>query len=87
MNKLLRVSDRHQITLPPSVMKDAGIAPGSYLEVRAGEGKIVLQPKKLADDGLSGAEWSKIDKLVKRQVRSKRYTEYAGPKEARKHLA
>jgi AbrB family looped-hinge helix DNA binding protein len=86
MNKLLRVSDRHQITLPPSVMKDAGIAPGSYLEVSAGDGKIVLHPKKLTDDGLSNLEWSKVDKLVKRQVRSKHFSEYQSPKDAKKHL-
>ena len=86
MRKLLRVSDRHQITLPPAVLKDAGVGEGSYLEIRVREGKIVLEPTELSEKPLSAQDWEKLDQLVKKQVRNRQYSEYSSPKEAKKHL-
>jgi len=86
MPKLLRVSQRHQITLPPSVMREAGLTEGSYVAVEARGGKIILEPKAVNEAGFSGEDWEAIDKLVARQVRSRRYVEYADAKAAKKHL-
>lgn len=86
MRKLLRVSQRHQITLPSSVLRDAGIAGGSYLEIQVRDGNIVLEPKELAGKSLSGEEWDKLDRLVKKQISRRQYSEYADPQEAKKHL-
>jgi AbrB family looped-hinge helix DNA binding protein len=86
MARLLRVSDRHQITLPSMVLKDAGIAEGAYLSVVAKDGKIILEPKRLEDDPLAGDDLELLDKLVKRELKSGRSTQYSSPKAARKHL-
>lgn len=86
MRKLLRVSDRHQITLPPSAMKDAGLREGSYVAVRAEKGKIVLEPVSVKAAEWMREDWDKLDDLVASQVRSRRFTDYPSPKEAKKHL-
>ena len=86
MPKLLRVSDRHQITIPPSVMRDAGLTEGSYVAIEARGGKIILEPKALSETELGREDWDKIDRLVEKQLRSKSYSDYADPKEAKKHF-
>ena len=86
MKKLLRVSERHQITLPPSVMRDAGLTEGSYVAVEARDGKIILEPKPLSEKTLAREDWDKIDGLVKKQLRLHAYSEYSSPREAKKHL-
>ena len=85
MPKLLRVSDRHQITIPPSVLRDAGLTSGSYVAIEARGGKIVLEPRKV-EEGLAPEDWVKLDHLVGKQVRGRRYTEYPDAKRAKEHL-
>ncbi len=88
MAKLLRVSDRHQITLPPMILKEAGIAQGAYLSVEAKNGKIVLEPK-VVDDGpltLTDVEWAKLDEAVSREIKAGRYKEFKSAKAANKYL-
>lgn len=86
MAKLRRISDRNQITLPPSVLRDAGVGPGELFSIEARDGVIILEPKRLADDALAPEDWSALDKLVRRQTKAKDFTEYSSPFEARKHL-
>ena len=86
MPKLLRVSYRHQITIPPSIMKDAGLSEGSYVAIEAHGGKIILEPKEVAEKDFSQEDWNRLDKLVHSQTRSGQYKEYPSPKEAKKHF-
>ena len=86
MPRLLRVSDRHQITLPPMVLREAGIAEGAYLSVEAKDGRIILEPKRLEDQELGEKDIELLDRLVKRERKAGRSTEYPNPKAARKHL-
>lgn len=86
MARLLRVSDRHQITLPPMVLRDLGIAEGAYLSVETKDGKIILVPKRLEDEPLAEKDVELLDKLVKRERKAGRCTEYPNPGAARKHL-
>ncbi len=86
MPKLRRISDRNQITLPPSVLRDAGVGPGELFSIEARDGKIILEPKRLADDALAPEDWSSLDKLVRRQVKAREFAEYPGPLAARKHF-
>lgn len=86
MAKLRRISDRNQITLPPSVLRDAGVGPGELFSIEARDGMIILEPKRLADDTLAPEDWAALDKLVRRQTKAKEFTEYSSPFEARKHL-
>lgn len=86
MARLLRVSDRHQITLPPMVLRDVGISEGAYLSVEAKNGKIILVPKRLEEGELAEKDVELLDKLVKRERKAGRLTEYPNPKAARGHL-
>lgn len=86
MSKLLRVSDRHQITIPPAAMRDAGLTEGSYLSVRAEKGKLILEPVAVERDGWAAGDWDKLDALVASQKRAGKFREYSSPKEAKKHL-
>ena len=86
MAKLRRINDRNQITLPPSVLRDAAAGPGALFSIEARDGKIILEPKRLADDALAPEDWSALDKLVRRQVRAREFAEYSGPLAARRHL-
>lgn len=86
MARLLRVSERHQITLPPMVLRDIGIAEGAYLSVEAKDGKIILVPKRLEDEPIAEKDVELLDKLVRRERKAGRFTEYPNPKAARKHL-
>ena len=86
MARLLRVSDRHQITLPPMVLRDSGISAGAYLSVEAKNGKIILEPKRLEDNELAEPDIELLDQLVKRELKAGRFTQYPNPKAARKHL-
>ena len=86
MPKLRRLNDRNQITLPPSVLREAGVGHGALFSIDARDGKIILVPKKVVDDDYTQAELDALDRLVKRQLKAGAYTEYASPKEALKHL-
>ncbi|MBI3552728.1 MAG: AbrB/MazE/SpoVT family DNA-binding domain-containing protein [Elusimicrobia bacterium] len=86
MGKLLRVSDRHQITIPPSVLRDAGLTEGSYVAIEARGGKIILEPRDLSGKEFSAEDWDKMDGLVAKQVRGKKYSEYPDPRRAKEHL-
>lgn len=86
MPKLLRVSDRHQITIPPDVMRDAGLTEGSYVAIQARGGKIILEPKEVAEPEFSDEDFKKLDALVRKETRAGHYTEYASPEEAKKHF-
>ena len=86
MAKLLRVSDRHQVTLPADVLREAGVTEGSYVAVEARGGKIILEPKVMGEGSLSEHAWDALDRLVNKQVKAGRFTEYENPKEAKEHL-
>jgi AbrB family looped-hinge helix DNA binding protein len=46
---LVKVKDRYQVTLPPSIRTEAGLAVGDLLEARVEGKKITLTPKAVAD--------------------------------------
>jgi hypothetical protein len=88
MNYLRRISDRNQLTIPPSVLKAVGAdEPHALFTVEAQNGRIVLEPKKISTQDLSAEDWDKLDRLVKKQTSGKHYTQYDGPQKAKKHLA
>ncbi len=87
MAALRKINERNQITLPPDVLREAGLAQGELVAIMACDGKIILEPKRLAeDDALSAKDWLALDRLVKRQVKANQFTEYANPRLARAHL-
>ena len=87
MTRLRKINERNQITLPPDVLRDAGLTQGELVAIEARDGKIILEPKRLAeDDQLSARDWSALDRLVRRQVKAGLFTEYATPRQAREHL-
>ena len=82
---LRQISRKHQITLPPEVLKDAGVKPGDYLEIICEEGKIILIPKTVEDKFLTDKEWNRLNELVEKQRRQGEYTRYTDSEEAKKH--
>ena len=86
MPRLLRVSDRHQITLPPMVLRDVGISQGAYLSVVAKNGKIILEPQRLEDKESSEKDVELLDRLVKRELKAGPFTHSPRPKAPRKPL-
>lgn len=86
MKKLLKVSERHQITLPGHALRDAGVPEGGYLAVRAEKGRIILEPVSVSTDKLGAEDWDALDRLVASQTRQGRYTEYKDARSAKKHL-
>lgn len=43
-SKVVRVSSKYQIAIPPSVRETAGIRPGAEFEVLVGDSQLVLVP-------------------------------------------
>lgn len=86
MSRLRSLNDRHQITLPPSVLREAGVGEGTYFAIHAEAGRIVLEPREVSDKGLAEEDWALLDRLVRRQIKSGQLTRYASAKNARKHL-
>jgi AbrB family looped-hinge helix DNA binding protein len=50
---LVTVKTKHQITLPASIRKQAGIEVGDILEVTIEKGKITLNPKNVIDQAIA----------------------------------
>ena len=86
MASLRRINERNQVTLPPGILRDAGMEQGALVAIEARDGKIILEQKRLAGEEFSAEDWGAMDKLVRRQVKAGSFTEYPSPLEARKHL-
>lgn len=82
---LRHINKRNQITIPPEVLKTAGVHPGDYLEVTSKDGVIILIPKDIEDKSLTNKEWDKLEEKVKTQQEKKEYTSYTDIEEAKKH--
>jgi AbrB family looped-hinge helix DNA binding protein len=50
-----RLSAKHQVTIPVSVLDEVGMAPGDEVVISAGDGEIVIRPGEAAFDGAFGA--------------------------------
>jgi bifunctional DNA-binding transcriptional regulator/antitoxin component of YhaV-PrlF toxin-antitoxin module len=51
-----RLSSKHQATIPVDALREAGVAPGDELRVRAdGPGRIVLERERGSIDDLAGS--------------------------------
>lgn len=86
MPYLRRISDRRQVTIPPSLLDKAGIQEGALVSIEAEEGRIILEPKAVAGPDLGAEDWDALDHLVRRQVVSKEYDEFPDAAGAKKHL-
>ena len=86
MSYLRRISDRHQVTIPPSLLAEAGIPEGAMVSIVAENGRIVLEPREIAEKDLSKEDWDELERLFKKQEDSGRYTDYLDPESAKKHF-
>jgi len=85
MRNIRQINDRNQITLPVSILRSVGLKHGDYIEVKARGSELVLKHKKV-EDVFSDEDWDALDKLVRRQVKAREYTEYSSVSRARAHL-
>lgn len=83
---LRRLNERRQITIPASLIRDAGLPEGGLYSVQVEEGRIVLEPKELKDRELEKEDWKALEALVAEQVRKGHFTEYPSPRAAKRHL-
>ncbi|MFA5138655.1 MAG: AbrB/MazE/SpoVT family DNA-binding domain-containing protein [Elusimicrobiota bacterium] len=86
MPYLRRISERHQITIPPNLLAEAGIPEGALVSIVAEGGRIILEPKQLADPELEKEDWAALDSLVAEQKTSGAYAEFSDPASAKKHF-
>jgi len=83
------VSERGTITIPEQIRKIAHIHRGDIIEFRPQKNRIILRhlivrpPEK--EISISDNDWDKFDKLVKRQLKKRRYTSYTDLDKARAH--
>ena len=88
MRHLRHMNDRHQLTIPSEILKEVGVSETHALfSIDAQDGRIVLEPKKVTTQDLSEEDWGRLDRLVKKQVSGKRYTQYGDPQKARSHFS
>ncbi|MBI4679236.1 MAG: AbrB/MazE/SpoVT family DNA-binding domain-containing protein [Elusimicrobia bacterium] len=83
---LRRISERHQVTIPPSLLEAAGIPEGALVSIEAEPGRIILEPRAVSGHDLGEEDWKAMDMLVREHMASGRYTEYPDARSAKKHL-
>ncbi|MFA6315994.1 MAG: AbrB/MazE/SpoVT family DNA-binding domain-containing protein [Elusimicrobiota bacterium] len=86
MSYLRRISERHQVTIPPSLLDAAGIPEGALVSIIAEPGRIILEPRQILQKDLSDEDWKALDSLVKDQLNQGKYEECPDPRSAKKHL-
>ncbi|MBI5631059.1 MAG: AbrB/MazE/SpoVT family DNA-binding domain-containing protein [Elusimicrobia bacterium] len=86
MAYLRKISERNQITIPPSLLKIAGISEGDLVALEAHDGKITLERRQVVEKDFAAKDWEALDELVRGQIRKKQYTQYSNPQEAETHL-
>lgn len=84
--QLIRVRPRNQITIPRAASDQVRIHPGDVLELAVEAGRIILKPARLESEGFSADEWSRLERLVRSQVRGRRFREYRSAQDASNHL-
>ena len=83
MRYLRRISDRHQITIPPGLLAEAGIPEGALFSIVAEGGRLILEPREVSAKDLAKEDWDKIEKLVRKQEATGQYEEYPDPSAAK----
>lgn len=84
--RLVRVRPRNQITIPRAASDQVRIRPGDVLEIAVEAGRIVLKPARLESEGFSAGEWSRLERLVRSQLRGRRFREYRSAQDAADHV-
>lgn len=68
MRTTVRIESKGQLTLPPSVRRQAGLKKGDLVHCAFQSGTIVITPKQAvdeADDEYTPAQWRIIDARIK----------------------
>lgn len=85
---LRKLNQRNQVTIPKSILEKMGTNSGDYFNIHCQNKQIILKPVTITekDEMFTPNEWDKLEKLVARQNKEGKYTEYSNIKEAKKHL-
>lgn len=83
------VSERGTVTIPEPIREAAHIHPGDLIEFKPERDRIVLRHlivKHPEEEALmSGSEWERFDRLVRKQMKKDELTSYLVLEEAKKH--
>lgn len=83
------VSDRGTVTIPEPIREIAHIHPGDLIEFKPLGDRIILRHlvlKRPTEEAfMTSNEWSKFDKLVRRQLKKGQYKSYSDLEQAKMH--
>lgn len=83
------VSERGTVTIPEAIRKIARISAGDLLQFEPRDDELILRRlviKKAEEDLiLTDAEWDKLDRLVRKQIKHGEYSGYKDLEKAKKH--
>jgi antitoxin MazE len=86
---MVRIGPKHQITIPAELFKRLSLDVGDLLEVEAGDGAIVLTPRKLVPRDQAWfwtKRWQVMEKAAQKDLDSGRVTEAPSMKELLRKL-
>ncbi len=86
MATLRKINERHQITIPPSILRDAGLPSAGLYSIEAKEGKIILEPQEIKGKDLEEEDWKALEAFIRKQVDSGEWTQYPNPQAAKSHF-
>jgi len=86
---MAKIGPKHQITIPAEVFKRLSLDVGDFLEVEAGDGAIVLMPRKLVPRDQAWfwtRRWQAAEKAAQKDLEDGRVTEAPSMKELLRKL-
>lgn len=89
MKNMAVVSQRGTVTIPEAVRRTAHIHSGDLVEFKPEGDRVILRHMIVKsvekEDYLSESEWDKLDRLVKKQLKSAEFKSYKNMEEAKLH--
>lgn len=83
---LRQMNAKRQITLPPSVLEEAGMEEVSLFDVISERGKIVLFPKQLKDTASEEYDWEALKRFVTGEKRKGKVLHFKDPEKAIQYI-
>ena len=86
---MVKIGPKHQITIPADIFKKLSLDTGDFLEVEAGDGAIVLMPRKLVPRDQAWfwtKRWQAMERTAQADLENGHVTEAPSMKELLRKL-